>query len=92
MHHFDVLVGREHVSKPKPDAEPILKALESFNIEGEEVWMIGDTKLDLISATNAKVNSIGVLSGYGDKETLKLYTKIIFNNTYEAVKYLESRK
>jgi phosphoglycolate phosphatase len=93
MHYFDVLIGREHVEEPKPHAEPILKALESFDTERrEEVWMIGDTKLDLISAQNANVNSIGVLCGYGNKISLEKYTKTICKNAYEAIKYLKSRK
>jgi len=92
MQYFDVLIGREHVQNPKPDAEPILNALKLLNITGKEIWMIGDTKLDLIAAQNAGVNSIGVLSGYDNKKTLKSYTKIIHTNTFEAVKYLKNKK
>jgi phosphoglycolate phosphatase len=92
MKYFNVLIGREHVQHPKPHAEPILKALESLDTNDKEIWMIGDTKLDLISAKNAGVNSIAVLSGYGDEESLKKYTNIIFNDTLEAVTYLKSRK
>ena len=92
MQHFEVLVGREDVEKPKPDAEPILKALEFFDVEGKEVWMIGDTKLDLICAKEAGVNSIGVLSGYDEEETLKKHTNIIYTNALEAIKHLKERK
>ncbi len=92
MQYFEVLVGREHVINPKPHAEPIFKALESLKTANKEVWMIGDTKLDLISAKNANVNSIGVLSGYDDEKTLKKHTNIIFSDAYQAVKFLKSRK
>ena len=54
--------------------------------------MIGDTKLDLISAKEAKVNSIGVLSGYDNIKTLEKFTNIIFNDVLEAIDYLKSRK
>ena len=67
MHYFKVLIGREHVENPKPHEEPILKALESFNTQSQEIWMIGDTILDLESAQNAKINSIGLLCGYGSR-------------------------
>jgi len=87
-----VLIGREDVEMPKPDAEPILKALESFNFKGKDVYMIGDTKLDLLSAKNAKVNSIAVLCGYGKKEELQKYTNIILDDAIQAVKYLKSMK
>ncbi|WP_428737374.1 HAD family hydrolase [Sulfurimonas sp.] len=93
MEKFKVLIGREDVQNPKPHAEPILTALKSFeNIDAKDIWMIGDTELDLISAQSACVKSIGVLSGYGDKETLLKHTKTIFNNTIEAIEYLEGRK
>ena len=92
MDYFKVLIGREHVQNPKPHEEPILKALERFDIENKEVWMIGDTKLDLISAKNAGVNSIGVLSGYDNENTLEMFTNIIKNDALEAVKWLKSRK
>jgi len=92
MDYFKVLIGREHVQNPKPDAEPILKALKSFDKEDKDIWMIGDTKLDLISAKNAGVNSIGVLSGYDSKKVLQEYTNHIFETALDAVKYLKSRK
>jgi phosphoglycolate phosphatase len=92
MQYFDVLIGREHVEYPKPHAQPILKAIEKLDTQGKEIWMIGDTKLDLICAKEAGVNSIGVLSGYGEKDTLKNFTDIIFNDTLQAVNYLKSRK
>jgi len=92
MKYFKVLIGRENVENPKPHKEPILKALKSFNLEGKEVWMVGDTKLDLISAKNAGVNSIGVLCGYGDKQTLKEFTDYIVNDSFEAVLLLQNRK
>ncbi len=88
MHHFEVLIGREHVEYPKPDAEPIFKALEKLP-KDDNIWMIGDTELDLISAKNAGVKAIGVLGGYGTKKSLEAYTNNIFEDAYEAVKYLK---
>lgn len=92
MDYFEVLIGREDVQNPKPDAEPILKALGSFETENKEIWMIGDTKLDLISAKNANVYSIGVLSGYDTEETLQKYTNYVMKDALEAVKYLQNRQ
>ncbi|WP_304545816.1 HAD family hydrolase [Sulfurimonas microaerophilic] len=93
MDKFQVLIGREDVQNPKPHAEPIQKALESFsNLKQKDIWMIGDTELDLISAKNASVKSIGVLSGYGEKNTLIKHTSTIFNTTYEAIEYLKGIK
>jgi len=92
MDKFKVLIGREHVENPKPHAEPILKALEVFDRHDKDIWMIGDSELDLIAADAAGINSIAVLSGYASSDTLKKFTNVIFNDVYEAVKWLESRK
>ena len=92
MKYFKVLVGYEDVKNPKPHAEPILKALKSFDTNNKEIWMIGDTKLDLICAKNAGVNSVGVLCGYGDEKTLKEFSKVVLKDSLEAIEYLKNRK
>jgi len=88
MHHFKVLIGREHVQNPKPHAEPILKALEAFTCKKDECWMIGDTRLDMESAKNAGVKSVAVLSGYDNYEQLSTLCDIIKSDALEAVHYL----
>lgn len=92
MKYFKILIGREDVQNPKPHAEPILKALEVFDIDKKEIWMIGDTKLDLISAKNAGVNSIGVLCGYGEQDVIEKFTDVIYRDALEAVLHLRNRK
>lgn len=90
MHYFEHLTGREHVQNPKPHPEPILKTLDLMNVnEQYEIWMIGDTQLDLIAANEAKIKSVGVLCGYGEESTLKEYTPHIANNSLEAVKLIK---
>lgn len=88
MKHFDVLIGREDVQNPKPHAEPINKAIAQMKVLREKCWMIGDTRLDIASANNAGINSIGVLSGYDNLEQLKTLTDIIEKNALQAVKRL----
>jgi len=92
MEYFDVLIGREDVTNPKPHEEPILKALESFDSKDDDVWMIGDTKLDLISAKNAHIGYIGVLSGYDNRSELEKHTSLICKDAYEAILYLKSKE
>ena len=91
MQYFEVLIGREHVKNPKPHEEPILKALEQLGLIDTDIWMIGDTKLDLISAKNAGVKSIGVLSGYDSKETLEKFSDVLFSDVKQAINYLKDR-
>ena len=93
-HHFEIVTGRENVENPKPHPEPINITLEqmSYNKNEHDVWMIGDTKLDLIAANDANVNSVAVLCGYGKEDELSLYTKFIKNNALEAVKFIKEQK
>ncbi len=92
MHFFDVLIGREHVHHPKPHPEPIHKALEALpNVTGN-TYMIGDTCLDMDAARVAGVIGIGVLCGYGTKETLEGCAEMLMEDAGEAVQEVESRK
>jgi len=92
MQYFDVLIGFEDVKHPKPHAEPILKAIEILNKNDNDIWMIGDTVLDIRSAINAKVNAIAVLSGYDNEDKLVEFTHIIKDSALEAVNYLKIKK
>ena len=75
---------------PKPHKEPILKALDAFKYDDKkhQAFMVGDTKLDLISASNASINSVGVLCGYSNEEELLKYTNIVKKDSLEAVKHI----
>ncbi len=83
-HYFDVFIGRDDVDNPKPNKEPILKALDKMG-NNYTSWMIGDTCLDMISASSANINSIGVTCGYGSLEKLQSCTNIIKDSAFEAV-------
>lgn len=91
--YFKTIIGKEDVTHPKPHQEPIIKAVDSINIDiaGDQIYMIGDTILDLESACRANVQGIGVLSGYGKKEDLIKLSPNIFNNTLEAIHYIKNQ-
>ncbi|MBN2769024.1 MAG: HAD family hydrolase [Campylobacterales bacterium] len=88
--YFDVLIGREDVLKPKPDAEPVIKALIKLNIDKKSCWMIGDTCMDILAAKAAGIYSTAVSSGYASVKNLRSCSdeKTIFNDTLDAVKYI----
>jgi phosphoglycolate phosphatase len=90
--YFKTIIGRMEVIHPKPHPEPILKALKKLNVtnSNNNVFMIGDTKLDLISANRAKVVGIGVLSGYGTQEDLSQFSPYIVTNSLQAVKFINN--
>jgi len=89
--YFETIIGRQEVKNPKPDPEPIEVALKSMGIKpSREVFMIGDTKLDLIAANRANISSCGVLCGYGYKKELCCYTPLVTTNALEAVNLIKS--
>jgi len=89
--YFEVIIGRQEVQNPKPDSEPIEVALKKMKIvPSRDVFMIGDTKLDLIAANRASVSSCGVLCGYGYKKELCCYTPHVTTNALEAVNLIKS--
>ena len=90
MDYFEVLIGREHVTNPKPHAEPILKALEVLEHDISSVWMIGDTPMDILSAKSAKVNAIAVTSGYASFEELERYASTICESSLIAVNIIKN--
>lgn len=90
--HFEVIIGKDSVTHPKPHKEPILKALETLkgagvSVEAHKIFMIGDTILDLIAAKDAGIVGLGVLCGYGKKADLEKYSKFVFKDTKEAVEF-----
>jgi len=90
MKYFDVLIGREDVEKPKPDPEPIIKALKALEYRfGRVAYMVGDTNADMQSAYDSNIGGIGVLCGYGTKEDLEEYADFIKADAYEAVQAIE---
>jgi len=88
MHYFEVLIGHENVQNHKPHPDPIHKALEEMNHLSEDVWMIGDTRLDLEASQRAGIDAVGVLSGYDNFEQLSTFNFIIKDNSLEAVRYI----
>ena len=91
LRHFEILIGREDVEHPKPHPEPILKAIEKMRpAVNEDIYMIGDTKLDMECAKEAGVKALGVLCGYGTKEELAQYGAPLFGDVLEAVEYLKN--
>ena len=88
MSYFEVLIGREDVQNPKPNPEPIQKALAKLPSDTNSIWMVGDTCMDMIAANSAKVGSVGVTCGYGTIESLVQCTDNIYQNVLEAVQFI----
>jgi HAD superfamily hydrolase (TIGR01509 family) len=68
--HIDFLVGADDVKHGKPHPESFLKTINHFKAKPEECVVIGDSFLDIEGAKNAKIASVGVLTGFTKKSKL----------------------
>jgi len=62
---FDALICADDVREPKPNPEPILKALAELGCTKDSALVIGDGYNDILSAQSAGVKSI-LTTWYGD--------------------------
>lgn len=89
MSYFETLIGRENVEHPKPHEEPVLKALDAMKVSVNNVWLIGDTHLDIGSANNAGIDHIAVTSGYESEIEIRKHTNNVVENVFQAVQNIE---
>jgi len=91
MKYFETIIGRQEVENPKPHPEPVLKALRNMKLKSsKDIFIVGDTKLDLIAGKEAGISTVAVLCGYGNKEELMRYTSNVVTNSLEAVKLIKN--
>ena len=70
---FDVLVGWEDVSNPKPDPEGLLKICQKLRNPLRKSLYVGDTLTDAETAKRAGIPFVAVLSGVTDRESFSNY-------------------
>lgn len=90
---FDVIVALDHVEKPKPDPEPILKAMELLGSKPEETIMVGDNSHDILGGKNAGTKTAGVAWSVKGKEFLLGFNPdYILDNMTDLLDILEVEK
>ena len=83
---YDVLITSDDVSKIKPDAEPVLKAVEKLEVKADEAVMVGDHEFDVQSAKNAGVTAIAIDTGARTaKELAKEQPDYLIHDLIEVV-------
>ena len=89
---FEVVITADDVVNPKPDAEPILKGLESLGVSADESVYVGDSLFDHESAVAAGVRMIAVSWGARSKEDLlKAKPEAVFDDWDEFLAWVEPR-
>ena len=68
--HFELIVGADDVTHPKPHPEPVLKALEQLGAPAADTVFIGDSRHDIECGRAAGVKTAAVLWGPFDRTHL----------------------
>ncbi|MCS7221403.1 MAG: AI-2E family transporter [Anaerolineae bacterium] len=67
---FEVIVARDTYPLLKPHPGPVLHAAQMLGVKAERCALVGDTMMDIAAAQAAGAVSIGVLSGFGQRDDL----------------------
>jgi len=67
---FDIVFGHRDKYKEKPDPTSVLEVIDKFNILKSECIYIGDSNVDILTAKNAGIKSVGVSWGFRGREEL----------------------
>ena len=67
---FDIVVGCDDVTHPKPHPEPVLKAVEELGVSKHETVFVGDSRHDMECGRAAGVKTAAVLWGPFDRAHL----------------------
>jgi phosphoglycolate phosphatase len=62
-HYFDCIIGLKEVKFQKPNPEGLLLAVEKLKANPKNCIYVGDSIVDAVSAQNAKIKFIAVLTG-----------------------------
>ena len=88
---FDAIYGTREGVERKPSKEGVLEILKELNIDANESIFVGDTKVDMLTAKNANVDSIGVLWGFRERKELEDHgAKFIVEDPKEIIKLVDS--
>lgn len=68
--YFDCVNGVKDGMPTKPDPYTPLKIAEKLGVSPEECLFLGDTNVDIFTAKNAKMTSVGVLWGFRSRNEL----------------------
>lgn len=87
---FIKIYGERDGIARKPDPISALDIIKSMGLRPEEVLYVGDSKVDIMTAKNAKIDSVGVLWGFRDYEELEKYgATYIVSDPKEILKIIE---
>lgn len=72
--YMDSVVCYQDTEKHKPDPDPLLLAMKELGADPARTLMIGDSQYDILSATNAGVDSAGVAWSWKGADFLRSFS------------------
>ena len=89
--YFDLIITGDDVIEHKPSAEGINKFVEKFNLDKNEVLMVGDSPADIKASHTAGVKVASVLwDSYAKEKVLQLKSDFVFHSVEELRTFLEN--
>ena len=86
---FNIAYGQRPNHKAKPDPETVNEVINLFKVHKEECLYVGDSDVDIKTAINAEVQSVGVAWGFrGTEELLEAGANYIINTPEELLNLL----
>lgn len=70
--YFSIVLGGDSLAKMKPDPLPLTHIMQQWQLEPEQLLMVGDSKNDILAAKAAAIASIGLTYGYNYGEDIGL--------------------
>lgn len=88
LDYFDLIVTGDDVPNHKPSPDGLVKILDHYKFNPEEVILIGDAPSDIEAAKSAGVKSATVLwDCYAEEEVYKLKSDYYFSTVNELMKF-----
>ena len=88
--HFVSILGQREGIPPKPDAGIVKDTLKSAGVTEAEALYVGDSGVDMQTASNSGVESVGVTWGFRPMEELQQSgAKHLIENPKELIKWIE---
>lgn len=93
MNLFDVSIGEVKGIPIKPAPDMVYKALNQLHIGPDEAIFVGDSEVDIDTAKNANVKSVGVTWGFRDEALLRKHqAHYIIQHPIELIHILQKEK
>lgn len=69
-HYFKAVATAQTVHRTKPHPAPVVWAAQQMAVSPHRCLMVGDTTVDILAGQRAGAQTVGVLSGFGERSEL----------------------